>query len=109
MTAQMTPAELKTARKALGLTQEEMGLTLEVDPRTVRRWEAGPQAVPGPVKVAVKFMIKGKKHLDDLSEYVFGPAMSVLAAHSESDVMSMYKGVYDAGANKITTKKDPPA
>jgi len=50
----MTPNELKAARKALDLSQREMGLELEVDPRTVRRWEAGPQAVPGPVKVAVE-------------------------------------------------------
>ena len=55
--SKMTPNELKTARKALGLSQREMGLALEVDPRTVRRWEAGPQAVPGPVKVAVGFML----------------------------------------------------
>jgi DNA-binding transcriptional regulator YiaG len=54
----MTPNELKAARKVLGLSAAKMGQALEVDPRTVRRWEAGPQAVPGPVKVAVGFMLK---------------------------------------------------
>ena len=57
----MTPNELKTARKALGLSAAKMGRRLEVDPRTVRRWEAGPQAVPGPVKVAVGFMLASTK------------------------------------------------
>ena len=57
----MTPAELKVARKALGLSQEKLGLALGRNPRTVRRWEAGPQAVPGPVKVAVGFMLASIK------------------------------------------------
>jgi len=55
----MTPAQLKAARHALGLSARGMAAALS-DPdgatvhlRTVRRWESGVQAVPGPVVVAV--------------------------------------------------------
>jgi len=57
----MTPLELKATRKALGLSARQMGLALGVNSRTVRRWEAGPQEVPGPVKVAVGFMLASIK------------------------------------------------
>ena len=109
----MTPNELKTARKALGLSQREMGLELEVDPRTVRRWEAGPQAVPGPVKVAVE---RGKT-ITQLAE-VFVRAMGALesitdrfeycleATHAtRADRMESR----EARAAIALTKKDPPA
>lgn len=55
----MTPAEFKSARKALGLSQTAMAQALGIsDDRTVRRWEAGPQDVPGPVAVAVAYMLR---------------------------------------------------
>lgn len=48
----MTPAELKAARHALGLSAEGFARLVGVaSGRTVRRWEAGGQDIPGPVVV----------------------------------------------------------
>ena len=59
----MTAAELKSARRDLGLSAHGLALALQVsDGRTIRRWEAGDNPVPGPVAVAVRMM------LDDLAQ-----------------------------------------
>jgi DNA-binding XRE family transcriptional regulator len=42
----MKPAELKRARKALGLTQESLARRIGVAPNTVARWERGELAMP---------------------------------------------------------------
>lgn len=60
----MTPAELRTARKRLGLTQKGLAERLRMGPhawQTVSRWESddNERGVPGPVAVAVEFMLKG--------------------------------------------------
>lgn len=53
----MTGAEFKSARIAAGLpTQQAAATALESDLRTVRRWENGERAVPGPVRVALRCM-----------------------------------------------------
>jgi DNA-binding transcriptional regulator YiaG len=55
----MTPDEFRTARDAAGLpTQEAVATALEVDRRTVGRWERGEVAVPGTVKVALRCMAR---------------------------------------------------
>lgn len=52
MTPQLTPQELKQARKSLGLSAEGLARLVGVaSGRTVRRWEAGGQDIPGPVVV----------------------------------------------------------
>ena len=38
----MTPAEFRSARKALDLTQDQVARVLGVSPPTIRKWEAGP-------------------------------------------------------------------
>jgi DNA-binding transcriptional regulator YiaG len=54
----MTPAELKSARKALGLTAEGFARLVHVESgRTVRRWEAGDRDIPGPVIVLTKAIL----------------------------------------------------
>lgn len=51
----MTPAELKQARHALGLSAEGMARMVRVaSGRTVRRWEDGSQDIPGPVQVLIE-------------------------------------------------------
>ena len=46
----MTPAELKSARAALGLSAEGFARAVRVESgRTVRRWESGERDIPGPV------------------------------------------------------------
>lgn len=56
----MTPAELKSIRKALGLTQSQLAALLELSPkngdRSVRVWEAEGATIPGPVAVAVRYI-----------------------------------------------------
>jgi len=71
----MTPAELKTARHRLGYSITDLATALstpdpppriaypdrlagQVNQRTVRRWEDGTWDIPGPVVVAVGFMLR---------------------------------------------------
>lgn len=55
----MTPAELKSARHALGLSAEGFARVVGVESgRTVRRWEAGERDIPGPVKVLIRIALK---------------------------------------------------
>lgn len=60
----MTPADLRAAREALGLTQTGLAKALRLSPkngdRSVRIWEAEGNTVPGPVQVAVEFMLKAR-------------------------------------------------
>jgi DNA-binding transcriptional regulator YiaG len=55
----MTPAELKSARHALGLSAEGFARWVGVESgRTVRRWESGERDIPGPVQVLVRAAIE---------------------------------------------------
>jgi hypothetical protein len=58
----VTPADLRTARKALGLTQSGLAAALRLSPkngdRSIRIWEQEGNTVPGPVQVAVGFMLE---------------------------------------------------
>lgn len=58
----MTPEHLRAARKALGLTQSGLAEALRLSPkngdRSVRIWETEGNTVPGPVQVAVEFMLE---------------------------------------------------
>jgi len=57
----LTPSELKTARKALGLTQSGLAEALRLSPkngdRSVRIWETEGNTIPGPVQVAVECLL----------------------------------------------------
>ena len=61
----MTPADLRAARKALGLTQSGLAEALRLSPtngsRTIRIWETDGNTVPGPAQVAVEFMLAALK------------------------------------------------
>ncbi len=55
----MTPAELRTARKALGLTQKGLAEALRMGVhgwQTISKWENDGSVVPGPVSVAIELM-----------------------------------------------------
>lgn len=57
----MTPADLKSARHALGLSAEGMAKFVQVaGGRTVRRWEKGERDIPGPVQVLVTAAISSR-------------------------------------------------
>ena len=61
----LTPADLRTARKALGLTQSGLAKALRLSEkngsRTVRIWEQDGNTIPGPVQVAIEAMLKAKE------------------------------------------------
>jgi DNA-binding transcriptional regulator YiaG len=59
----MTPAELKAARAALGLTQPEFAKAFRVSPRAVGGWEQGVRngrkaSMPKPVALLVRIALK---------------------------------------------------
>ena len=61
MTDQMTPQEFKRARGQLGLSGSQLAEILNVEERTLRRWEAGSNELgPNPIAVrVVRWMVDG--------------------------------------------------
>lgn len=60
----MTSDEFKEARRKLGLSQTELGVILDTNPTTIRKWEASPERstsrAPNPVAVQVmRWMLDG--------------------------------------------------
>ncbi len=56
----MTPADFRTARKALGYTQHGMAEALRMGKhgwRTISAWENGKAPIPGPVTLAVEYLL----------------------------------------------------
>lgn len=66
----MQPADLRAARKALGLTQSGLARVLLLSEkngdRSIRIWETEGNTVPGPVQVAVTLLLErsGKVQTD---------------------------------------------
>ena len=55
----MTPKQFKAARRKLGLSQSALAQALGVkSDRTIRRWEAGTQDIPGAAILAVKYLLE---------------------------------------------------
>jgi transcriptional regulator with XRE-family HTH domain len=57
----MTPDNLRTARKALGLTQRGLAEALRMGKwgwQTISKWENGSVPVPGPAQVAIEMLLK---------------------------------------------------
>jgi DNA-binding transcriptional regulator YiaG len=52
----VSPEQFREAIAALGMNQREAAMALEVDERTVRKWALGERAIPGPARVALRFM-----------------------------------------------------
>ena len=63
----MTPAQFRSGRNALGLTQIQAGRAFGVNPRTIRKWEAegGPSSRPVS-KLAAAHMVALLKFRDNL-------------------------------------------
>ena len=108
----MTPAELKVARKALGLSQEKLGLALGRNPRTVRRWEdsriingKGPKDVPFYVKVMIEREAITARLAEVLESITDRFEDCLEATHvTRTDRME----IREARAAIALTKKDPP-
>ena len=55
----MTADQFKEARRALGLSQSQLGAVLDTAPRTVRKWETGERS-PNPIAVqAITWFLQG--------------------------------------------------
>ena len=67
----MTPAELRAARKRLGMTQAQLATALKLGKdgkRAVQRWECGDRPISGPVAVAMAMMLALTEDPDRLKE-----------------------------------------
>jgi DNA-binding transcriptional regulator YiaG len=56
----VTPADLRSARKRLGLTQKGLAGALRMGThgwQSVSKWERDGSAIPGPVQVAVELLL----------------------------------------------------
>lgn len=56
----MSPADIKSARQRLGLSQSGLAEALRLGPngeRTIRRWEAGDVPVTGPASLAIEMLL----------------------------------------------------
>jgi DNA-binding transcriptional regulator YiaG len=57
----MNPADLRTARKRLGLSTNGLAEALRLGKgggRTVRRWEAGDTPISGPASLAIEMLLQ---------------------------------------------------
>lgn len=57
----MTPDQLRTARKRLGLTQHALAGALRMGKhgwQTISAWENGKTPIPGPVQIAVLCLLE---------------------------------------------------
>lgn len=55
----MSPEQVRTARRALGLSQTGLAGVLRLGPngeRTIRRWEQGNVPITGPASVALELL-----------------------------------------------------
>lgn len=67
----MEPDELSDILDALSLTDRRAGEILCVDPRTIRRWLAGPEyasgrAIPEPVAKLLRLMASGRLTIEEV-------------------------------------------
>lgn len=57
----MTPEQLREARRKLGLSAAKLAEVLRLGrggDRTVRRWESNERSIPGPVEVAIGYLLR---------------------------------------------------
>ncbi len=56
----MTAAQVKEARDKLKMTQREFALALNIDIRTVQKWEGGERQARGIAIAAIRMLLKLK-------------------------------------------------
>jgi predicted transcriptional regulator len=82
----MTPTELKSARKELGLSQQGLAEALDYHGsdanRLIRRMEAGTRPIPPRVSEGIKFLQRGAKRIEVLQMIVCGDESRVLERFS---------------------------
>lgn len=53
----MTFDQFRAARESLGLTQSKLAGIIQSAPRSIRHWEEGTRAIPGPVEVLMMVLM----------------------------------------------------
>lgn len=76
----MTAAQFRVFREFLGLTGDALAALLDVDPRTVRHWEAGKYRIPDGVRIAVE-------QLEEMTERAVADATEQLGDVDEPGVI----------------------
>ena len=54
----MTPAEVRAAREALGMTQAQLAVAMGCGPRAVQTWESGERNISATARLALAFMLR---------------------------------------------------
>jgi transcriptional regulator with XRE-family HTH domain len=57
----MTPIQLRTARRSLGLSQSGLAERLGVDVMTISRWERGASSIPPYLGLAIESLSRQRK------------------------------------------------
>lgn len=57
----MTAKQFKEARKKLGVSQEALAQTLGISVWSVARYEKGSHPVPGPVNLALRYLVSTRR------------------------------------------------
>jgi len=56
------PAEVKAARRALGLSAEKFARVIGIQGfRTIQRWESGSNDIPGPARVLIYLIMNSQQ------------------------------------------------
>jgi DNA-binding transcriptional regulator YiaG len=58
----MTPDEIQAIRQLMGWEQKDMARHLKCTERAVRAWEAGWRNPPGPVEVALRYLMNERSN-----------------------------------------------
>jgi len=75
-------AEIRFARKALGLTQARLGTLLDVAPETVSRWETGSETMSRVSRLALLAVVQDAPGLARLEKNEPARAAEVLRVHA---------------------------
>lgn len=92
----MTPAQIAATRHLIGLTAEQLGAALSINPRTIRGWESGKYS-PGPGPTAALAALRAE-HDAELAE---------ILSHTEGDIPAGPRpsGWYLALASRLIDRK----
>jgi len=75
-------AEIRFARKALGLTQASLAALLDVAPETISRWETGSEAMSRVSRLALLAVVAGPEGLVRLGKNDLARTAEVLHVHA---------------------------
>lgn len=105
----MSPEQVRSIRASLKLSQEDLARVLRLGPsgkRTVARWEAGDNPVPGPVSVALEALeagwCPGDKHWREMRETYLRYLDAV-----ERAVLQAREHVKNTGGSQRTGRVEP--